>query len=329
MNLETVSRMSGSKLEQWKNLMTISGLHVESRPERTVLVWDDGELIAAGSRDANILKLFAVSPSRQGEDLLAKVITELRRDAFDDGHTHLFLYTKPANKLIFSSLFFYPVAETDKVLVMENKRDGIEQFLNTLPNDDNTDKKVGALVMNCNPFTRGHQYVIEKAASECDKIYIFVLSEEGDGFSAKDRYEMVKLGTSHIPNVTVLKTGPYLISAATFPTYFLKDRDSADQVLCDVDIEIFVKYFVPRLSISRRYVGTEPLSQMTNTYNDALRSRLPLHNIEFCEIPRKEVDNIPISASAVRAHIQSGNVDKIKSIVPSTTYNYLLENKLI
>lgn len=328
MNVEILSRLSGTKLEKWKELMSTTGLRPDNCPERTVLVWDGDELIASGGRDANILKLLAVSPLRQGEDLLSKVITELRRDAFESDYTHLFLYTKPSNKYIFSSLFFYPIAETEKVLVMENKRDGISRFLDSLP-DVKTEGTVGALVMNCNPFTLGHQYLVETAASECDRIYIFVLSEEGDGFSAKDRLEMVKLGTAHLPNVTVLQTGPYLISSATFPTYFLKDRDSAEEVLCDVDIEIFVKYFVPRLSINRRYVGTEPLSAMTNTYNLALRRRLPSAGIEFKEIPRKEVDGTPVSASAVRNHISKGEIDKLNSILPLTTLNYLKTNNLI
>ncbi len=328
MSVEIVSRLSGIRLEKWKKLMDVSGLHDDTCPQRTVLVWDEDELIAAGSRNANILKLLAVSPEHQGEDLLSKIITELRRDAFEEGYHHLFLYTKPSNRFIFSSLFFYPIAETDKVLVMENKRNGISQFLDTLP-EKTCEKNVGAIVMNCNPFTLGHQYLIETAAAECDLVYIFVLSEEGDGFSAKDRFEMVKLGTAHLSNVIVLQTGPYLISSATFPTYFLKDRDNADEVLCDIDIEIFVKYFVPRLAITRRYVGTEPLSAMTNTYNDTLRKKLPMADIEFKEIVRKEVGGTPISASAVRALINEGKTEQLKYIVPQTTLNYLKTNNMI
>ncbi len=328
MNVEIISHIGGTKLDKWKVLMTETGLKTTDRPERTVLVWDEDELVASGSRDKNILKQLAVSPTHQGEDLLSKVITELRRDAFEDGYRHLFIYTKPQNKYIFSSLFFYPIAETDKVLVMENNRDGIKSYLDTLP-EKTVEKTVGAIVMNCNPFTLGHQYLIEKAAAECDRVYIFVLSEEGDGFSAKDRFEMVKLGTAHLSNVTVLQTGPYLISAATFPTYFLKDRDNADEVLCDIDIEIFLKYFVPRLAITRRYVGTEPLSQMTNTYNEALRKRLSQTGLEFREIERKEFNGTPISASEVRRLIKQGETEHLKNIIPMTTMNYLKSHDFV
>ena len=328
MNIETVSKLRGETLNRWIALMKAAGLDHNTRTERTVLVWDGDELIASGGRDGGILKMLAVSPTRQGEDLLSTVLTELKKDAFEEGHTHLFLYTKPSNKLIFKSLFFYPVAETENVLVMENKRDGIKSFVSELPKD--VERKLsGAIVMNCNPFTLGHRYLIEKAASECDRVYVFVLSEEGNGFSAKDRLAMVKLGTADLKNVTVLQTGPYMISAATFPTYFLKDRDLADTVHCDVDIEIFLKYLVPHLSISRRYVGTEPLSPMTDKYNEALKKKLPEAGVTLCEIERKADGGIPISASAVRRLIAEGNTEELKKIVPKTTYDYLIDNDLI
>lgn len=329
MYIELVSRLEGTKFNKWKNLMTDTELQGSSPSQRTVLVWDDNqELIATGSRDLNILKYLAVSPNHQGEDLLSTVVTELRKDAFEYGYRHLFLYTKPSNKYIFSSLFFYPIVETDKVLFMENKRGGITDFINKLPKG-NQDVTNGALVMNCNPFTLGHQYLIETAAKECEQIYIFVLSEEGDGFSPKDRLEMVKLGTAHIPNVTVLETGPYLISSATFPTYFLKDRDSADLVFCDVDIEIFTKHFAPKLCITRRYVGTEPTSAMTEKYNRALSKKLPDSGIELIEIERITHDNLAISASTVRRMIKEGSINSLNNLLPQTTLTYLKTKKLI
>ena len=187
----------------------------------------------------------------------------------------------------------------------------------------------GSLVMNCNPFTLGHQYVVEKAASECDEIYLFVLSEDGDGFCSKDRLEMVKQGVAHLDNVTVLETGPYLISSATFPTYFLKDRDSAPSVHCDVDIEIFTKYFVPRLCINRRYVGTEPNSAMTEKYNISLGNKLPQAGIELRIIERRTENGVAISASRVRELLKSGDIESVKRLVPKTTIDYLENNKLI
>ena len=322
MDIELTRSLAGAKKEQWKSFLSRAGLEADQQVEATVLIWDEGEIVATGSRMGNLLKCIAVDQFRQGEGLTATLLTQLRQDAFAAGHSHLFLYTKPKNEFMFSSLFFYPIAKTDTVLLMENRKGGIQSFLSTLP-EHTGEQAVGAAVMNCNPFTRGHRYLIETATKECDRLYVFVLSEDKSEFSAADRMEMVKLGTADLPNVTVLPTGPYLISSATFPTYFLKDRESAEQVHCLLDIEIFSRYYAPRFNISRRYVGTEPLSQMTNQYNTALKAHLPQKGIEVREIPRLEQSGTPVSASAVRKHLQSGDEEALARLLPETTFTYL------
>ena len=321
MDIELVYALRGKKLTAWQTLLKQAGLTPDMDWETTVLIWDEGSLVAAASRMGNLLKCIAVDDSHQGEGLTATLLTQLRQDAFQAGHSHLFLYTKPKNREMFSSLFFYPIAETADVLLMENKENGIEDFLKTLP-DDLCGGTVGALVMNCNPFTKGHRYLIETAAKECLRVYVFVLSEDKSQFSAADRLEMVRRGTEDIPNVKVLPTGPYLISSATFPTYFLKDREGAEQVHCLLDIEIFCNYYAPRLGISRRYVGTEPLSPMTAQYNEALKANLPQRGIAVREIPRLEI-GVPVSASAVREALEKGDDETLRSMLPLTTYNYL------
>ena len=140
---------------------------------------------------------------------------------------------------------------------------------------------------------------------------------------------MVKRGTADLPNVTVLPTGPYLISSATFPTYFLKDRESAEQVHCLLDIEIFCRYYAPKYGITRRYVGTEPLSQMTNQYNDALKAHLPGRGIALREIPRLETDATPVSASAVRACLKNGDAEALQALLPATTLEYMKSHDLL
>ena len=321
MDIELVYALRGKKLTAWQTLLKQAGLTPDMDWETTVLIWDEGDLVAAASRMGNLLKCIAVDDSHQGEGLTATLLTQLRQDAFQAGHSHLFLYTKPKNREMFSSLFFYPIAETADVLLMENKENGIEGFLETLP-DDLCGGTIGALVMNCNPFTKGHRYLIETAAKECLRVYVFVLSEDKSQFSAADRLEMVRRGTEDIPNVKVLPTGPYLISSATFPTYFLKDREGAEQVHCLLDIEIFCNYYAPRLGISRRYVGTEPLSPMTAQYNEALKANLPQRGIAVREIPRLEI-GVPVSASAVREALEKGDDETLRSMLPLTTYNYL------
>lgn len=328
MDVELSLCPKGRKLTIWKDFLARAGLEADLQVERTLLVWDGEELIATGSRQGNLLKCIAVDAARQGEGLTATVLTGLRQDAFQAGHSHLFLYTKPKNKWMFSSLFFYPVAQTEDVLLMENRRGGIKAFLDSLPTQS-AEGVVGAAVMNCNPFTKGHRYLIETAARECDRVYVFVLSEDRSAFSAKDRMEMVKLGTADLPNVQVLPTGPYLISSATFPTYFLKEREKATAIQCRLDIAVFTQYFVPKFGIQRRYVGTEPLSPMTNQYNEALREYLPEAGIELREIPRAELEGVPVSASAVRSFRDAGDLQRLQALVPESTWNYLNQHHLI
>ncbi len=319
MYTETLKNLHGDTLSQYLSLLHLAGLEPEAPGEETVLIWDQDRLVATGARQEHILKYIAVDPDYQGEGLTATLITALRDSALRAGHKHLFLYTKPKNKYQFQSLFFYPIAQTTEVLLMEDRRDGIGTFLRALPRPC-TSGKIGSAVMNCNPFTLGHQYLIETAAKECDHLYVFLLSEDKSRFSAYDRMEMAKAGTAHLKNVTILPTGPYLISSATFPTYFLKDRDKA-QAHCDLDIAVFAKHFIPHFGITCRFVGTEPLSPLTEQYNGALKEALP---IPLIEIPRLEQRGQPVSASQVRTQLPH-----IKHLVPESTYTYLNNNNLL
>jgi len=325
MEMELLTRLSPGKHRAWCDLLHRTGLQADENFDQTVLLWQGDTLAAAGSRWGNLLKCIAVDPSFRGSDLTATVLTKLRQEAFQAGYRHLFLYTKPENRFLFSQLLFHPVARTGDVLLMESVRGGIGQFLQSLPRLSG-DGPVGAAVMHCDPFTLGHRHLIETAAAECGCVYVFVLSEDRGFFSAKDRMEMVRRGTGDLPNVMVLPTGPYLISAATFPTYFLKDRD-AGQAQCALDIALFTQYFAPHFGITRRYVGTEPLSPLTNQYNQLLKEILPGQGIAVREIPRLCIGGVPVSATTVRARVRQG--EKPEKLVPDSTLHYLTQNALL
>ena len=324
MELEQVSALRGRKKQMWEEFLLRAGLTPDENLQRTVLVWDNQQLVATGSRQGNLLKCIAVDENRQGEGITATLITALRQDAFDAGHQHLFLYTKPQNEFLFSSLFFYPIAKSDKVLLMESRKDGIRSFVAGLPKAEAAGK-IGAAVMHCNPFTLGHRYLIETAAKECDHLYVFVLSEAGAMFSPEDRMAMVKAGTADLPNVTVLPTGPYLISSATFPTYFLKEKDQLPQIQCRLDIAIFTRYFVPHFGITHRFVGTEPFSPSTNLYNGELKVLLPPADVAVQELPRLETSSGAVSASAVRQLLDEKKYAEAAALLPETTVQILKE----
>lgn len=325
MYTESVKALTGTKRDRWIRFLARAGLKAEEDTEQTVLLWDEDQIVACGSRKGKLLKCIAVDPARQGEGLTASLITALRQEACLEGHSHLFLYTKPRNRMLFEPLFFYPVAQTRNVLLMESLRGGIRSFLDSLEAPVR-EGKIGAIVMNANPFTLGHQYLAETAAKCCDHVYIFVLSEDKSAFSAQDRLEMVKRGTKHLENVTVLPTGPYLISEATFPKYFLKDRETAQREHYVLDLEIFNRWFVPHFGITHRFAGTEPTCPVTAGYNEAMAELLPEAGVKFCLIPRRKAEGRAISASVVRAET---NGEKLKNLVPESTLRYLIEKNYI
>lgn len=324
MYIETVSVLQGAKRTAWASLLAKCDLE-QAQTDQTVLVWEEDDLIASGSRDGNILKCIAVDDACQGQGLLAVVITHLRQSAFQAGHSHLFLYTKPQNEYLFTSLFFHTVARTGTVVLMEDGSQGIRRFLASLPVP--AEGECGAIVMNADPFTMGHRYLVEEAARKCSRLLVFVLSEDKGHFPAAVRLELVRRGTADLSNVTVLPTGPYLISSATFPTYFLKDRDNADVVHCMLDVEIFTRHFAPYFSITQRFVGTEPLSALTARYNEVLKEQLPRRGIPVEIIPRLEKNGIPVSASAVRAALKNGDRELVRALVPATTFHYLFKEE--
>ncbi len=328
MYVELVRQFDERKRRIWHTFLKKAGLEPDAAVAQTALLWEGDTLVAVGSREENLLKCIAVDESRQGEDHTSAILSVLRQEAFSEGYRHLFLYTKPENERLFSSLFFYPVAKTDTVLLMENRRNGIGEFLDGLP-QVSASGEIGAVVMNANPFTIGHRYLIETAAKACDHLYVFAVSENKSRFSFDDRLRMVELGTADLPNVSVLPTGPYLVSSATFPTYFLKEREKAGEVHCRLDVEIFTTYFVPKFSINCRYVGTEPLSPMTDQYNEVLKSGLPPRGVELREIPRFQIAGTPVSASAVCLAIENGHRETVQALVPETTFRYLTTNGLL
>jgi len=317
--------VKGQKLIQTKEFLAELGLGWEEGIETTVNWMENMTICATASREGKVLKCIGVSPAHQGEGLSAPLITELIKDGFENGFQNLFLYTKPQNNMLFSDFGFESVATVEEAMLMEYPKGGIGKFLSSLKVHD-AKGKIGAIVANCNPFTKGHLYLIEQAAEICDFLYLFILSEDKSEFSAKDRMDLVKKGTAHIENIAVYPTSDYLVSSATFPQYFLKDKANAAQVQCVLDLSIFVKHFAPHFGINTRFVGTEPYSQVTSAYNRQMLSFLPEHAIEVIEIPRKEIGGEIISASRVRALLAEEKYDEIKEIVPESTFRFLLDS---
>lgn len=282
---------------------------------------ENDRIIATGSCFGPTLRCFAVSARHQGEGLLNEIITHLMEVQFARGNSHLFLYTKIASAKFFESLGFYEIARVDGQLVfMENRKKGFAEFLENLEKTKRPGCS-GALVMNANPFTLGHLYLVETAAKNCDTLHLFVLSEDASLVPFAVRKQLVRQGTAHIPNVVLHDSGPYIISNATFPSYFLKDETAVIEGHARLDLAVFAK-IAQALNITARYVGEEPTSQVTGLYNTIMARELPKQGITCHIIPRLQSQGKAISASTVRVALQNGDLETLKTLVPPTTYAY-------
>jgi [citrate (pro-3S)-lyase] ligase len=317
----------GEALEELRGFLAQNGLKYDEGAEYSVILREEEKIAASGSLDGRVLKCVAVSPEFQGSGAAAKVVTELISEAARRGRRRLFLFTKPENEELFASLGFFPISKTGEVLLMENEREGVKNFVKALaintPAFNAADKPVGAAVVNCNPFSKGHRYLLETAAARCALLHVFVVAENKSAFPADLRLNLVRAGTADLPNVRVHSTGPYLISSATFPAYFLKDSLSPEEVNAELDIKIFAEHFAAPLGISVRFAGSEPFDPVTRRYNRQMAELLSRYNIQFVEIPRLESGGSPISASRIRRLLQEGNLEAVEKLAPETTMEYL------
>ena len=188
------------------------------------------------------------------------------------------------------------------------------QHLNT------TMQPTGCIVMNCNPFTLGHRYLIEQAAKQVERLYVMVVREDCSLFAYTERKAMVEQGVADIENVSIIDGSDYAISRATFPTYFLKRLDDAADTQMLLDLDLFRRHIAPALGATVRFVGTEPTDQLTRRYNQLMHEALK----DVREINRLEKDGNAVSASRVRRAMEEGDMNTIRQLVPPTTLPYII-----
>ena len=306
-----------------EKLLLNEGIRRDKNLDYTCAVFDeDYNVIATGSCFGNTLRCMAVSREHQGEGLMNEIVSHLIQYEYARKINHLFLYTKCSSAKFFGDLGFYEIVRIENQIVfMENRKTGFSDYLNELEKTKKEGNKIAAVVLNANPFTLGHLYLIEKAAAENDFLHVFMVSEDASLVPFEIRKKLIIEGTGHIKNLIYHDTGPYIISSATFPSYFQKDDEAVIESHANLDLSVFVR-IAEALGINSRYVGEEPKSLVTGIYNKIMAEKLPEHGIECVIVPRKEENGEIISASNVRAAIKNGELEKIKNLVPASTYNF-------
>lgn len=315
------------------------GLDFEDDVELSAFVYEGDTAIASASLAGDVIKCVGVLPGREGEGAAARAVSAVMDEARAKGRQKLFVYTRPKNRSIFESLGFtvlaavspeFSPAGTDPdgaqggVMLLESDPRAFGDWANavrlTLP-DGKTD---GAAVVNCNPFTLGHRYLIERAAAACNTLLVLVVAGDRSSFPGAVREALVRAGTATLSNVIVASGGSYCVSGATFPAYYLKEKSQAAELQASLDAELFASRIAPAFGIRKRFVGTEPYCAVTAAYNRAMAAVLPRHGVELVELARVESGGAAISASVVRAALKDGNLARVAALVPATTLDWLV-----
>lgn len=195
----------------------------------------------------------------------------------------------------------------------------VNEYIKRIKVNLQDDEVAGAIVMNANPFTLGHRYLVHFASHMVDKLYIFVVEEDKSFFKFEDRFRMVRKGTEDLANVIVVPSGEWILSYQTMPFYFSKDNLQETKVNAAFDLEIFARYVAPCLGIKKRFVGKEMLDKVTRQYNEQMFEILSLFNLEVIEIPRLKIKDEIVSATKVRKYFAEQDWNKLSNLVPETT----------
>ncbi|WP_455517731.1 GNAT family N-acetyltransferase [Leyella stercorea] len=350
MEIQTLNPTTPRQRQRIEAFLKRNGLRFDDMHYYAAITDDDGEMIAGGGLKGNVIKCVAVDDAHKGEAIANTLISHLIAHANEEGHSNVMLFTKPKNRQLFESLSFRLLAEAPEAVLMETGIGGIyntvealkkikeegevckennqeckkeektnlntstPQHLNTTP------PRRGVVVMNCNPFTLGHRYLIEQAAKQVERLFVMVVREDCSLFAYAERKAMVEQGVAHLENVTVIDGSEYAISQATFPTYFLKRLDDAADTQMLLDLDLFRRHIAPALGATVRFVGTEPTDRLTRRYNQLMHEVLA----DVREIVRLEKEGNAVSASRVRKAMEQGDMSTIRQLVPPTTLPYII-----
>ncbi|MFC6178131.1 [citrate (pro-3S)-lyase] ligase [Weissella sagaensis] len=322
--------------KKWQAFLTDCGITDFSENEvakidETIGIYDGETLVATGSIAGQVIKYVAVCQKGvTNGSRFNTILTELINRLMQRGIYHIFVFTKPKYVTSFEHVGFEKLAGTTKGVLLESGRPNINDYLSDIPHVVSSyDKKIAAIVMNANPFTLGHRYLIEKAAKENDSVYVFVVSQDASLFTTTERVKLVSAGVADLSNVTIVNGGDYMVSYTTFPAYFMQSADDVIAYQTTLDARLFKEKIAPELNITRRYLGSEPLSHTTNIYNQTLQRELT-DNIAVSVVPRKESSTGQvISATTVRQAIATNQVKLIANMLPKTTMDFIKENMAV
>ena len=330
-----------------KRFLEANGLRMEALDSYYAVTDDSGEILAGAGIAGSVLKCLAVSETLRSSGMLVPLVSRI----MSEHPGPLKVFTKPEYQTVFESMGFRLLASAPLAILLENGR-GLEQYCEYLRAQARPGR-CGVVVMNANPFTLGHQYLLQEAAKQVDHLFVIPVKEDLSDFPYAERKAMIMAGSvmpdheipgqagndvmpdHEIPGqagndvmpdhdrasagptrISVLEGSDYVISAATFPTYFLKDLSQAAETHMRLDLDLYGRWIAPALGATIRFVGSEPLDALTNRYNQLITQSVV--------VPRLELDGIPVSASRVRNALSLGRLTEASALCPVSSRPYLL-----
>lgn len=358
MEIQTLNPATPRQRQRIEAFLKRNALRIDDMNYYAAVFDDDGEMIAGGGLKDDVIKCVAVDDAHKGEAIANTLVSHLISHANQEGYSCIKLFTKPKNRQLFESLSFRLLAEAPEAILMETGIGGISNTVEALKKIKEKSEKykeynkeckedskecrentsylntstpqhltttmqpTGCIVMNCNPFTLGHRYLVESASRMVEHLFVIVVREDRSAFSYQERKAMVTTGTADLKNVTVCDGSEYAISNTTFPTYFLKRLSDATDTQILLDLDLFRRHIAPALGAEVRFVGTEPTDELTRRYNELMMKSLGKDHV--VQIPRLENGGVAVSASRVRRAMDSNSLKEAAQLVPPTTLPYII-----
>lgn len=285
---------------------------------KTFYVEEDDSIVGTISVANYIIKDLAVLDKYQGENIASSLINHVIKYFSNNSIYNYQVFSKPKYKSLFENMNFKMLVETEKLIMLEGGITDIDETLEKIkkllevrftPINENSD--IASVVINGNPITIGHEYLVSEASLNHNIVIVFIVEEDKSEFTFIERLSMAFLAFHKFSNVYVIPSTKYIVSSLTFPNYFLKETDISEE-MAKVDALIFKKYFQKKLFIKKRYIGSESTKKMEN-YNNELKEILG-DTIKIVE--RLEIDRVRVSASAVRNLIKEGKTKEALKYIP-------------
>ncbi len=191
------------------------------------------------------------------------------------------------------------------------------------------------IVMNANPLTVGHRYLVELASRRSSGLLVLVIqgSPESGGkgnhentgikFPFQVRLEMARTCLSEIPGVVVLPSGPYIISRDDYPKHFLSDEMGPASAHAVLDSMVFC-HVLNSLGIDKAFAGDEPRDELSEIHLNALRIECRDRGIALKVAERKRLGERYISSALARQAMADKDMEMLRAIVPKSVIDLAL-----